>query len=103
MSDEQGRITPWYAAGTDIDNRKMAEQRLLEENVSETRYPTPFLDQSAALPPSCGLDSAQEIGASIQPKRSNRSHVDRIRACSNIPELAKQTASKRLTKPRNWR
>jgi PAS domain S-box-containing protein len=34
MLDEQGRITRWYAAGTDIDDRKLAEQRLQEENVS---------------------------------------------------------------------
>jgi len=34
MSDEEGRITRWYAAGTDIDDRKLAEQRLLEENLS---------------------------------------------------------------------
>jgi formate hydrogenlyase transcriptional activator len=34
MSDEQGRITRWYAAGTDVDDRKLAEQRLQEENVA---------------------------------------------------------------------
>jgi PAS domain S-box-containing protein len=34
MWDEQGRITRWYAAGTDIDDRKLAEQRLQEENVA---------------------------------------------------------------------
>jgi formate hydrogenlyase transcriptional activator len=34
MRDEQGRITRWYVAGTDIEDRKAAEQRLLEENVS---------------------------------------------------------------------
>ena len=34
MSDEQGLITRWYAAGTDIDDRKIAEQRLQQENVS---------------------------------------------------------------------
>jgi formate hydrogenlyase transcriptional activator len=34
MSDEQGRITRWYAAGTDIDDRKLAEQKLKEENVA---------------------------------------------------------------------
>ncbi len=34
VSDEQGRITRWYAAGTDIDDRKLAEQRLQEENVA---------------------------------------------------------------------
>jgi formate hydrogenlyase transcriptional activator len=34
VADEEGRITRWYAAGTDIDDRKLAEQRLLEENVA---------------------------------------------------------------------
>jgi PAS domain S-box-containing protein len=34
MLDEQARITRWHAAGTDIDDRKAAEQRLREENVS---------------------------------------------------------------------
>jgi formate hydrogenlyase transcriptional activator len=34
VSDEEGRITRWYAAGTDIDDRKLAEQRLQQENVS---------------------------------------------------------------------
>ncbi len=34
MSDEQGHITRWYAAGTDIDDRKKAEERLQEENVA---------------------------------------------------------------------
>jgi len=34
VSDEEGRITRWYAAGTDIDDRKVVEQRLLDENVS---------------------------------------------------------------------
>lgn len=34
MSDGQGHITRWYAAGTDIDDRKVTEQRLHEENVA---------------------------------------------------------------------
>jgi PAS domain S-box-containing protein len=34
MSDEEGRITRWYAAGTDIEDLKLAEQRLQEENVA---------------------------------------------------------------------
>src|SRR5580693_2533600 len=34
MRDEQGRITRWYAAGTDIDELKKAGQRLQEENVA---------------------------------------------------------------------
>jgi PAS domain S-box-containing protein len=34
MLDEQGRITRWYAAATDIEDRKQAEQRLQDENVA---------------------------------------------------------------------
>jgi PAS domain S-box-containing protein len=34
MRDEQGRITRWYAAGTDIEELKVAEQRLQGENVA---------------------------------------------------------------------
>jgi formate hydrogenlyase transcriptional activator len=34
MVDEQGCITRWYGAGTDIDDRKAAAQRLQDENVS---------------------------------------------------------------------
>ena len=34
MADEQGLITRWYAAGTDIDDHKRAEQKLREENVA---------------------------------------------------------------------
>jgi len=32
--DEQGRPTRWYAAATDIEDRKRAEQRLQDENVA---------------------------------------------------------------------
>jgi len=34
VSDEEGCVTRWYAAGTDIDDRKLAEQRLQQENVA---------------------------------------------------------------------
>jgi PAS domain S-box-containing protein len=34
MRDEQGRITRWYAAGTDIEELKLAGQRLQDENVA---------------------------------------------------------------------
>ncbi len=34
IRDEQGRVTRWYVAGTDIEDRKQAEQRLLNENVA---------------------------------------------------------------------
>jgi PAS domain S-box-containing protein len=34
LRDEQGRITRWYVAATDIDDRKLAEERLQHENVA---------------------------------------------------------------------
>jgi PAS domain S-box-containing protein len=34
LRDEQGRIRRWYVAGTDIEDRKQAEQRLQIENVA---------------------------------------------------------------------
>jgi PAS domain S-box-containing protein len=34
LRDEQGRVTRWYAAATDIEDRKQAEQRLENENVA---------------------------------------------------------------------
>jgi PAS domain S-box-containing protein len=34
LRDEHGRVTRWYVAGTDIEDRKAAEQRLQDENVS---------------------------------------------------------------------
>jgi formate hydrogenlyase transcriptional activator len=34
LRDEQGRVTRWYAAATDIDDRRRAEQRLQYENVA---------------------------------------------------------------------
>jgi transcriptional regulator with PAS, ATPase and Fis domain len=34
VSDEEGRTTRWYTAGTDVEDRKLAEQRLQEENVA---------------------------------------------------------------------
>ncbi len=34
LHDEQGNIIRWYATGTDIENRKRAEERILDENVA---------------------------------------------------------------------
>src|ERR1700730_5730428 len=34
IRDEQGRLTRWYAAATDIEERKQTEQRLRNENVA---------------------------------------------------------------------
>jgi formate hydrogenlyase transcriptional activator len=34
VRDEQGRVTRWYAAGTDIHDHKQAQQRLQNENIA---------------------------------------------------------------------
>ena len=34
IRDDQGRLTRWYVAGTDIEERKQTEQRLRNENVA---------------------------------------------------------------------
>jgi PAS domain S-box-containing protein len=34
LRDQQGRLMRWYVAGTDIQDRKQAEQRLQDENVA---------------------------------------------------------------------
>src|SRR6266436_4306078 len=34
LRDESGRVVRWYVAGTDIDDRKQAEERLQHENVA---------------------------------------------------------------------
>jgi formate hydrogenlyase transcriptional activator len=34
LHDEQGQITRWYVTGTDIEDRKQAEDRLRQENVA---------------------------------------------------------------------
>jgi len=34
LRDEQGRIIRWYASGTDIDDRKRAEERMRNENLA---------------------------------------------------------------------
>jgi PAS domain S-box-containing protein len=47
MLDEQGRLTRWYAAATDIQDRKQAEQRFQNENVAlqrETGNPLIFAE-----------------------------------------------------------
>jgi formate hydrogenlyase transcriptional activator len=34
IRDDRGRVTRWYVAGTDIEDRKLAEERLRNENVA---------------------------------------------------------------------
>jgi transcriptional regulator with GAF, ATPase, and Fis domain len=54
MLDEQGRLKRWYAAPTDIEDRKQAEQRLQNENIAlreEIDRPSIFEEIVGTSPP----------------------------------------------------
>jgi PAS domain S-box-containing protein len=44
LLDERGAVTRWYAAGTDIDDRKRAEDASVQMNRASARSSTAFLD-----------------------------------------------------------
>ena len=108
--DEEGRIIRWYATGTDIDNRKRAEERLQNENLvlrEEIDRSSMFddivgssdplrrvLQQIAKVAPSESTvlilgetGTGKELVARALHRRSNRSARVFIRVnCAAIPE-----------------
>jgi formate hydrogenlyase transcriptional activator len=54
LRDEQGSLTRWYAAGTDIEDRKQAEQRLQNENIALREE----IDRSSMFEEIVGVSSA---------------------------------------------
>jgi formate hydrogenlyase transcriptional activator len=65
MSDEHGRLTRWYAAGTDIEELKLAEQRLQAENVSLREE----VDKASMF---------EEIVGTSKPLKKVLSHLSRV-------------------------
>jgi PAS domain S-box-containing protein len=65
LYDEQGQITRWYVASTDIDDHKRAEERLQQENIAlrEEIGRTPMFE---------------EIVGSSQPLRAVLSQIDKV-------------------------
>jgi len=52
VRDEKGQLVRWYATGTDIDDRKRAEDRTVNENVSVARrYRTLIHVREIVVPP----------------------------------------------------
>ena len=49
VSDDKGQIRRWYVAGTDIEDRKQAEDRLRHENVALKRAEEKIREQEAGL------------------------------------------------------
>jgi formate hydrogenlyase transcriptional activator len=64
--DEQGRVVRWYATGTDIEDRKVAEQRLQNENVALREDVDRFL-------------MFEEIVGSCEPMRQVLKQVTKLR------------------------
>jgi formate hydrogenlyase transcriptional activator len=48
VRDDKGQIMRWYVAGTDIEDRKQAEDRLRHENVALRRAEEKIREQEAA-------------------------------------------------------
>jgi len=65
LKDESGRITRWYATGTDIDDRKRTEERLRNENFVLREE----IDRSSMF---------EEIVASSQPMRQVLKQVEKV-------------------------
>ena len=63
--DEQGRLVRWYATGTDIEDRKLAEERLQDENVALREE----IDRSSMF---------EEIVGSCEPMRQVLKQVEKV-------------------------
>ena len=57
--DEHGRLVSWYATGTDIDERKRAEERIRSENVALREE----IDRSSMFEEIVGSSDALRHGA----------------------------------------
>lgn len=65
LRDEQGRLTRWYVAATDINDRKIAEQRLQDENMALRDE----VDRASMF---------EEIVGTSEPLKKVVSHVSRV-------------------------
>jgi PAS domain S-box-containing protein len=65
LRDEHGQITRWYVAGTDIDDRKRAEERLQQENVALRQE----IGRAAMF---------EEIVGASQPLKAVLSQIDKV-------------------------
>jgi formate hydrogenlyase transcriptional activator len=49
LRDEQGDILRWYATGTDIEDRKQAEERMQNENLALREEIDRFFDRTIRI------------------------------------------------------
>jgi formate hydrogenlyase transcriptional activator len=80
LLDEQGRIIRWYATGTDIEDRKQAEDRTRNENLALREEVT----RSAMF---------EEIVGSSQPLRKVMAHVARVAPTDSTVLISGETGT----------
>jgi len=80
VRDEQGQVTRWYAAGTDIEDRKQAEERLQRENAALREE----LDQASMF---------EEIVGSSEPLRKVLSQVSKVAPSDSTVLILGQTGT----------
>ena len=88
MRDDQGEVLRWYAACTDIEDRKQAEERLQRENAALREE----LNQASMF---------EEIVGSSEPLRKVLSQVSKVAPSDSIVLILGQTGTARalLTSP----
>jgi formate hydrogenlyase transcriptional activator len=80
VRDAQGQVTRWYAAGTDIEDRKQAEERLQRENAALREE----LDQASMF---------EEIVGSSEPLRKVLSQVSKVAPADSTVLILGQTGT----------
>jgi formate hydrogenlyase transcriptional activator len=80
VRDAQGQVTRWYAAGTDIEDRKQAEERLQRENAALREE----LDQASMF---------EEIVGSSEPLRKVLSQVSKVAPSDSTVLILGQTGT----------
>ena len=80
LLDEEGRLLRWFAAGTDIDERKRSEERLREENLALREE----IDRSSMY---------EEIVGSSAPLRRVMSQVGKVATSDSTVLLLGETGT----------
>ena len=90
LRDEQGQILRWYATGTDIDERKQAEERMRHENLALRED----IDRASMFEEIVGSSAALRQGAGA----GRESGCRRIPPCSSWvrPERAKELIARAI-------
>ena len=97
LRDEQGQILRWYASGTDIDDRKRAEERMRNENLALREEST---GRRCSRRSSARPGPAARPGASVEGRqdRCHRAHPGRDRDRQGVDRPRHSQALPRATR-----